>query len=70
MTPATLRAHMSTLRPIGLEVQTLARLFGYASRNSVRQMLDGRQAIPDDLAAWVEGLAAWVKNHPTPTNNC
>lgn len=64
MTPDTLRAHLSTLAPLGLSAQHLARLFGYASRNSVRQMLAGKQAIPDDLAAWVDGLARWVRDNP------
>lgn len=62
MTPlATL---LQRLRPLGLTVEGIARLAGYRSATSIRQMLAGRQATPPDLLAWLDDLAAWADANP------
>ena len=42
----------------------VARLFGYRSETSIRQMLDGKQAVPGPMADWLMRLAEWMRNHP------
>lgn len=59
MTPATLRAILTDLQPLGLSARRLAALWGYASDNSIRQMLAGKQAIPPHRAEWLLSLHAW-----------
>lgn len=59
MTSDRLAAILADLEPLGLSYRRLAALWRYRSDNSVRQMLDGRTAVPDDRAAWLEGLHAW-----------
>jgi hypothetical protein len=61
----------------GKPVRELARMLGFASDNSIRQMLAGNQTLPPDKLAWLEGYARlrarhaeaeadWLKKHPMP----
>lgn len=63
MTPTELRDHLATLQPLGISARRLGALWGYASHTTIRQMLAGRQRVPDDLAAWLRALHAWWQAH-------
>lgn len=50
---------LETLEPLGLNTRRLAAIWGYASHTSIRQMAEGKQAVPPEIAAWLRLLAAW-----------
>lgn len=64
MTPTALAQTLADLHPLlGEGRQRLAHLWGYASETSIRNMLAGRQRVPDDLAAFLVELRALVERH-------
>lgn len=66
MTPARLATILRDLRPLGLSARRLAALWGYGSETTIRQMLAGRTRVPEDGAAWLEGLHGWWVSRPPP----
>jgi plasmid maintenance system antidote protein VapI len=65
MTPARLSEILSDLHPLGLSARRLAAMWGYGSHTSVKQMQAGKQAVPPDMAAWLETLHGWwTANRP------
>ena len=59
MTAHHLATILHDLAALGLTKEHLARLHGYRSATSIRQMLAGKQSVPDDMAAWLRRLHAW-----------
>jgi hypothetical protein len=61
----------------GRDRRDLARMLGYGSENSLRQVEAGKQALPADKAAWLARYAkvrarhaaseaAWLQKNPPP----
>lgn len=74
MTGARLREQLAAAR---VDLREAAALLGYASHNSLRQVIDGKANLPADKAAWLErylefriGQAreetGWREKHPPP----
>ena len=59
MTPQQFAEILADLEPLGLSARRLAAWFGYASENTVRQWLSGRNQVPPHVAAWLLQLQAW-----------
>lgn len=62
MTPTTLRA---ILDRIGWTAGALAAHLGITSQ-AVRQWMAGRNPVPNDVAAWLLRLVAWLDANPAP----
>jgi transcriptional regulator with XRE-family HTH domain len=62
MTPAALRA---TLKNIGWTAKALSNHLNITPQ-AVRQWMIGRNAVPDDVAAWLLRLVAWLDANPAP----
>lgn len=74
MTGARLRDLLAAAR---LDQREAAALLGYASHNSLRQVMDGKASLPPDKAAWLERYlrfrarqaqadAVWLEKNPPP----
>jgi DNA-binding transcriptional regulator YdaS (Cro superfamily) len=62
VTPDELR---SCMRLMGWTSAALAVLVG-RSDAAVRHWVHGRNQVPDDVAAWIEGVVRYVVEHPPP----
>lgn len=67
MTPTTLAETLAELHPLLGDCRArLASLFGYASETSIRNMLAGKQRVPDDLAWFLTDLRTVMRRHEVP----
>lgn len=73
MTPSRLRAFFASNR----DRETVARMLGYRSRNSLRQVEEGRATLPSNKALWLSRyvwlreqhgreVTAWLDANPAP----
>ncbi len=63
MTPERLRECQDILL---YSSQQLADLLGRSDARRVRRWTTGQREIPDDVAAWLEGLVRYFETHPPP----